>query len=232
MYCVECGVKLSDTEKSCPLCGTKVYRPDLIWEEEEILLYPKDEYPEKRRRSFFSQALLTAAVLLPILIVLFCDLRYNQKISWSGYVVGALLLGYVLAILPSWFKKPNPVIFVPCGFAAAALYLLYINGVTGGNWFLPFALPVAGGVGLIVTAMTALLKYLHGGKLIVIGGSVIALGLFMIPVEILMSVTFASISFLGWCFYPTVTLLMLGGMLLFLGCNRPARESVQRKFFI
>ena len=231
MYCVQCGVKLSDNEQKCPLCGTAVYHPDIIWEDEEPL-YPKNKYPDKRKRSFFTQALLTAAVLLPLLIVLFCDLRFNGRMSWSGYVVGALLLFYVSVILPTWFKKPNPVIFVPCGFTAAILYLLYINGVTGGDWFLPFAFPVAGGVGLIVTAMTALLHYLHGGKLIVVGSTTIALGLFMILVELLMTVTFASISFIGWSFYPLVTLLIVGGLLLFLGCNRPARESVQRKFFI
>lgn len=231
MYCVQCGVKLSENEQKCPLCGTAVYHPDIIWEDDEPL-YPKNKYPDKRKRSFFTQALLTAAVLLPLLIVLFCDLRFNGRMSWSGYVVGALLLFYVSVILPTWFKKPNPVIFVPCGFAAATLYLLYINGVTGGDWFLPFAFPVAGGVGLIATAMTALLYYLHDGKLIVVGSTTIALGLFMIPVELLMTVTFASISFIGWSFYPLVTLLILGGLLLFLGCNRPARESVQRKFFI
>ena len=28
MYCIKCGVKLADTEKKCPLCGTVVYHPE------------------------------------------------------------------------------------------------------------------------------------------------------------------------------------------------------------
>ena len=29
MYCVKCGVKLSDNQELCPICGTKVYHPDI-----------------------------------------------------------------------------------------------------------------------------------------------------------------------------------------------------------
>ena len=29
MYCVKCGVELADSEKVCPLCGTRVFHPDL-----------------------------------------------------------------------------------------------------------------------------------------------------------------------------------------------------------
>ena len=40
MYCVKCGVKLADSEKICPLCGTKAYHPDI--ERGEVnAIYPK-----------------------------------------------------------------------------------------------------------------------------------------------------------------------------------------------
>ena len=29
MYCIKCGVELADSEKVCPLCGLKVYHPEL-----------------------------------------------------------------------------------------------------------------------------------------------------------------------------------------------------------
>jgi len=32
--------------------------------------------------------------------------------------------------------------------------------------------------------------------------------------------------------YPFVALVLLGGYLIFLGIHRPARESIERKFFI
>ena len=231
MYCVKCGVRLADTEMQCPLCGTRVYHPDIVREKEESL-YPNGKYPKAGTNLHWPQVLLTAAFVLPFLIVLLCDLQFNRAVTWSGYVMGALVIGYVTVVLPSWFQKPNPVIFVPCDFAAVGLYLLYINLVTGGNWFLSFAFPVVGGVGVIVVTVVTLLRYVRRGKLFIFGGATVALGAFMLLMEFLMSLTFSGIDFIGWSLYPLVTLVLLGGLLIFLGICRPARESVERKIFI
>lgn len=231
MYCVKCGVKLADTEKQCPLCHTRVFHPDIDRPEGEPL-YPADQYPAVRPRSFLPQAILTALVVLPMIIVLLCDLQLNGKVTWSGYAVGALVLAYVIGILPVWFRKPNPVIFVPCGFAAAAVYLWYINFAVGGSWFWSFALPVTGGVCLIVTALVTLVRYVRKGILYIFGGAAMALGLFALPVEYLTMVTFHIPKFIGWSLYPLVSLVMLGGLMLFLAIYRPARETMERKLFI
>ncbi len=230
MYCVNCGVKLADSEKSCPLCGTAVFHPDIIRQPGQKL-YPTAG-PRERVDTKAVQTLLTFLVVLPLLIVFLCDRQINGQITWSGYVIGALCLGYVCLILPSWFKKPNPVIFTPCGFAAAVLYLLYINLMTGGEWFLSFAFPVAGGIGLIVTAVVALMRYVPKGGLYIFGGAFIALGAFMLLVEFLLDYTFGIPKFLGWSFYPLVVLSLLGGYLIYLAISRPAREMMERKFFI
>lgn len=231
MYCVKCGVELSDTEKQCPLCQTRVFHPDIRQEKAEDL-YPKHKYPVTAARSHLPQVLLTAVFLLPLFIVLLCDLQFSHRITWSGYVIGALLVAYVSFILPTWFHKPNPVIFVPCSFAAAGVYLLYIDLATDGHWFLSFALPVTAGIGLIVTAVVTLMRYVRRGKLYILGGAAIAFGVFMLLVEFLLNITFNIETFIGWSLYPLVTLALLGGMLIFLGIYRPARETMERKFFI
>ena len=231
MYCVKCGVKLADTEKQCPLCQTIVFHPDILREDGDPL-FPRETYTAPGKRSQLPQILLTACVLLPILLVLVSDLQFNREITWSGIVIGALLTGYIILILPFWFKKPNPVIFVPCWHAAAALYLHYLNFVMGGNWFLSFALPITGAVALITTAVASLLWYVRRGKLYIFGGALIAFGGFMLLLEFLMDITFPTYTFIGWSLFPLVTLVLLGGLLIFLGIYRPARETMERKFFI
>ncbi len=231
MYCVKCGVKLADSETRCPLCQTKVYHPEIPHGHGESL-YPKQKYPSAHGSSHWGQVLLTALFALSALIVLMCDMQFNYRITWSGYVIGALLTGYVVIALPTWFKKPNPVIFVPCDFAAAALYLLYINLSVNGRWFLSFALPVTAGIGLIVVTVTTLLWYVRRGVLFILGGAGIALGAFMLLMEYLMSLTFESVRFIGWSLYPLAALVLLGGVLIFLGICRPARESMERRFFL
>ena len=114
MYCAKCGVGLADTEKKCPLCGLPAH-PGLERAKTKSL------YPAEHPVIVNSKAVhvvVAVLFLLPLLICLQCDLIITGTVTWSGYVVGALQLAYVVFALPLWFHKPNPVIFVPCGFAA------------------------------------------------------------------------------------------------------------------
>lgn len=231
MYCANCGVKLADSEKVCPLCQTKAYHPDLP-PQTGMGLYPREKQPGKQRRSPWPQMILTAMVLLAMVIVLLCDLQISGHITWSGFVLGALALSYVAVVLPVWFRDPNPVIFVPCTFGAAALYLLYISLSTGGRWFLPFALPVTGAFCVIVTAVTVLLKYVKGGRLYIFGGASVLLGGTMPLMEALIVHTFHVGKFALWSLYPMAALVLVGALLIFLAICRPARESMERKLFI
>jgi len=231
MYCVKCGVRLADTEKQCPLCATVVFHPDIEREEAEPM-YPPARYPSYQVNHRSALTIVTTMFLLPILITLLCDWRITDSITWSGFVAGALAVAYVIFVLPSWFKRANPVIFVPVGFAAVACYVLYINLVTGGHWFLSFAFPVIGGLGLIVTAVVTLMRYLPQAALYIFGGALVVLGAFMLLVEFLMMITFDLTTFIAWSLYPLTALVLLGGMLIFLAISRPARENMERKFFL
>ena len=229
MYCVKCGVKLADSESKCPLCGTTAYRPQEAVDANP--LYPKDRLPPTEVHPKVLPVTVMVLFLIPILVTLLSDLRINGRIVWSGFAVGGLLLAYEWLGLPLWFRKPNPVIFVPCGFAAAILYLLYIDLATAGGWFMTLAFPVAGGFGLIVTAVTVLLRYVRRGTLYILGGAVMALGAMAQLVEILICITFHR-PFVGWSVYSLVTALLLGGLLIFLAINKNARETMERKLFI
>ena len=230
MYCVKCGVELDDAEKVCPLCGLKVYHPDLKLEE------AKKSYPISKVPSYETVnkqgilLLITAALMVPVVICILCDIAITGSFSWSGYVLGGILLFYVCGVLPAWFKNPNPVIFVPCSFACAALYLLYINFATGGRWFLSFALPVVGGICIIISAVVTLMYYLHRGRLYILGGAFMALGAFMLLIEFLMCMTFG-LGFIGWSVYPLVVLVLFGGLLIYLAIDSVAREMMDRKLF-
>lgn len=231
MYCANCGVKLADTEKTCPLCGYLAFHPDINREEGERL-YPSGELHSQKVNPWGILIVLTTAFLLPLLITLLCDLQINGKVTWSGYVAGGLAVTYVSLILPMWFRKPNPVIFIPCTFVTIGLFLLYINCSVEGHWFLSFAFPVVGALCLVSTAVAALLRYVRRGKLYIFGGAAMVLGLFMPVMELLLTLTFDAVSFTGWSFYPMIALCLLGGMLIFLAICRPARQTMERKFFL
>lgn len=229
MYCINCGVKLAPTEEKCPLCDTVVYHPTLTREKGKPL-YPAGKMP---RNSSGGKALCGAIIvlfLIPLLVCLFTDLRVNGKVDWSGYVIGALAVAYVALALPMWFRKPNPVIFVPCSFGAVAVYLLYIAYAVKGDWYLSVGLPAVAGLGVIVTAVVTLTHYLKKGRLYIFGGACILLGLFLLMMEFLIGLTF-SLPFIGWSAYPLIALVLIGGLLIYLAIDRNAREMMERKLF-
>ena len=227
MYCANCGVKLADTEKRCPLCGTEAYHPEIKRPEVDPL-FPDDVVFKKEISKTTAHIIILTLFLIPIFITLYCDYYINQLITWSPYVAISVLLLYVVAILPLWFKKRSPAVFVPIDFAVAALLLLYINHATDGNWFLTLALPLVVYLGVIVTAFTALLYYLKKGHLYAVGGFFIALGLFMDFIELMLVVTF-NVGFDGWSLYPMIPLVLIGIGMISISISRSARAVLARK---
>ena len=118
------------------------------------------------------------------------------------------------------------------GFAAIGLYLLYINFATGGHWFLTFAFPVTGAIGLLVSGTVALLHYLRRGQLFVIGGALILGGGVTVLIEYLLNLTFHVGRVFFWSVYPLSAGVVLGVTLLVVGFCNPLRRSLHRKFFL
>ncbi len=229
MYCIKCGVKLSDTEKMCPLCNTMVYHPELK-QEDVMPLYPRKKLPQRIYHSKVVNVVVLFCFLMPLLVCLWADWQRNSSLNWFGYLAGAMILLYAMLALPGWFRKPNPVIFIPCDFIVLILYLLYINLKTSGNWFLSFALPVTGIFGIWVSVLVILTRYCKKGRLYIWGGAMIALGGFFMLVELFVTITFYK-NFIGWSIYPMIVFLCLGLFFIYLAIDCVARERMERKFF-
>lgn len=232
MYCIQCGVELADSEKSCPLCGTRVFHPDLPRADADA---PYPAAPRGKGEEFNRAGLLfilTMLAMLPVVICLLCDWNLNGHVVWSGYAAGGIVLAYIIVVLPLWFRRPNPVVFVPVDFVAILGYLLYIDLATAGHWFMPFAFPAVGALAVLVSAMVALLRYLRGGHLFVFGGAMILGGGLAVFTELLLNAAFGLRSTLLWSLYPLAAGVILGAALIVIGICRPLRQSLHRKFFL
>ena len=232
MYCIKCGVELSNGEKICPLCGLKPYHPE-IEEDKGEKSYPTSKIPfyetVNKQGILF---LITMAFLVPMAICVLCDTTITGGFSWSGYVVGGLILAYISVVLPAWFKKPNPVIFISVFFAAIVVFLLYIDIATGDEWFLSFAFPAVGALGVIVTAIAAVVKYVKKGYWYIASGSAFATGGYICLIEFLLYITFDIKTHFPWSFYPLAGCVIIGVTLLVIAISKPLRRRVQKKFFI
>ena len=231
MYCINCGIELSQGQAICPICKTKVCHPDFP-ADQSLVTYParpfqSEEY-NRRGLLFVITVIWSLLTVLPVML----EWMLFHNIDWSGYVTGSMALVYLLFFLPAWFKNPNPVIFVPCGFAAVGGFLLYINLKVNGGWFLSFAFPVTAFLALLVTAVCALLRYLRRGRLYIIGGGLIALGFFSVYLEFFIYYTFESIAFVFWSLFPLVAFVLLGLMLITVAIVKPFKESLRKYFYM
>lgn len=231
MYCVKCGVQLADTEKSCPLCHTRVSHPDFP-QPEVTPLYPENQHPEKSINRWSIMLIVSILYLLPMSICLVCDLSISGKMEWSGYVIGGLLIIYTAFLMPLWFEHPNPVVFMPSTFGVIGAFLLYVSWQTQGGWFLTFALPVILALGLLFTALVTLFRYIRRGRLYILGGFVIGLGAFCVLLECLLHITFGLPGFGAWSLYPLLSLTLLGLAMIATAIFRPLREAVEKRFFL
>ena len=230
MYCVKCGIELTDGQTVCPICTTRVYHPDI----------PNNEKPTYPKKDFQSEAInrkgilfvITVLFLLPLLLPMLFEITVADTVNWSGYVTGATLLSYLFFILPAWFKRSHPIIFVPCDLAASALFVLYINYATDGSWFLTFALPLIGTLTAILSAMTTLLVKLRRGRLYVIGAGLIAIGAWTLLIEWLLHITFSVSHTVYWSLFSMISLFILGMMLIVIAIVKPWKESLRKFFFI
>ncbi len=229
MYCVKCGVKLSDGAEKCPLCGTPVRIPPETGSKKEKS-YPDElplHYREVKLPALFVATVLTVTAVAVILLVCF---RAYGELRWGGFAAGGTALFYVIAVLPFWFRHPKAEIFVPADHAAAALYLLYVCLKTGGSWFLSFALPVTALSCVLSAAMICLLKYVRRGRLFIFGGFFILLGGFSAAVEFFERRAFGTVMF-RWSLYPLTVFAAAGVFLLVAGMIRPMRSALEKRFF-
>lgn len=227
MYCVKCGVKLSDGVDSCPLCHTPVWNPEPGTGERS---YPA-HYPLQHRESDLPGAVaMTVLCALAILVILTVCFKLYGALRWGGYVVSSILLFYVVAVLPRWFRHPKGEVFVPVDHAALALFLLYLCLQTGGRWFLSFALPLIFASCLLSTAMICLLKYVRGGRLFIFGGFLLCLGGFTMLVEFFEHLSFGTEMF-RWSLYSLNGFGAAGLFLLLAGMIPSLRAFLKKHFF-
>ena len=231
MYCIKCGVELADSEKRCPLCDTEVYHPDLYIKHTPSP-YPDVHDTKKKLSKKGVVFIFSLMFIIPVIVLLLIDVKINSSITWSGIANLAMALGYAVVVLPLWFKKPNPVVFVPIDFVLAGWYLLYIDACFNGGWFLSFAFPVCLTFLVIATAATTLFKYLRRGRIYIYGGLMFALGGACMLIELFINVTFGVRTFLLWSIYPAAALGIIGIAFIVLAVCKPMRESLSKKFFI
>ena len=230
MYCVRCGVRLQEGVKACPLCGTPVWCPE-AGEGMPVATY-SDRYPVmSRQRRLTVMASVTVALLAAVIACFSIAVNTTGHMGWSFYVIVGVAACYFAFLLPLWFPKPHPMIFVPVAFASVCLLLWLLCWRTGGRWFWTFAFPVTGILAVLTIGAIALYRYVRKGTIFITGGLLLAMGGGCLLAELFQHLTFHTSRF-TWSLYASTVFFLFGGFLILAGIIRPLRAYLERKFFL
>ena len=157
MYCSNCGKQLPDGVTVCSDCNPA---PQVQAEKVEPIKErnPFFKAPGKGSKSY--AALFTALLVFPATICTAIDIAFDKYDYWFGYVVGALIVTWVIAVLPV-LKITSPAITALICFGTIIGYTYFIMSKTEFfNWLPKFLLPIY----VLTAAFIALDVALIGGK--------------------------------------------------------------------
>lgn len=232
-YCVNCGVELAPSERICPLCGTEVHNPVSPWKEPEERPYPYrlEQFAKRVDRKYLG-LLLGVLFLIPVVITVLINLITSAEISWSGYIIGAIVVLYVTFVMPLYLKHHRFVFLALLDFAVLLLYLWFIEYISGGKWFFSIALPITLTAAILVLSVGRMLEYKkRPGFLRIIACVLFAAGIMTVAVEIILACADGGGFRLQWSIYPLVPCLLLGVCALIAERRKGLREKVRRRLF-
>ena len=79
MYCIKCGVKLSEGQTTCPICHTRVYHPDLPVSDRPT--YPKKEFQSEEFNRHGLLFVISVLWLLPTFLPMIFELSWHATVS-------------------------------------------------------------------------------------------------------------------------------------------------------
>lgn len=230
-YCVNCGVKLAESERACPLCETPVINPRTPEEESGYAPYPARVDTHKINRSFIA-VLGLLILLVPMIVTFVFDLLDDFNIAWSLYVIGAALMLYVFVFVPMFFQKKLVYLFIAMDGIAVCLYLTLIAFLTdGAGWLLSVALPIAVATGALVDCATLVFRLKRLRILPKYAILCYMLSVYFVLIELILALAYYGAVILHWCWYASAPLVLLGALLFIVNGKEGLVEELRKRLF-
>lgn len=235
-YCVNCGVELAPSEKSCPLCKVPVQNPASPWVEPQSTPYPKRvESIINRVDRRYGALLAGVGLVVPVLCSLLIDILMTHTLTWSGYVTGACLCLFVWVLLPMLVKGRHSLyLYMLYDELALQLYLCWICFVTVGipaylTLVLPLGLlPYAFANGFVpIVCSKKLTNTLYVPAIAAYMAAVLCV-LIELTIDLNNTPNFEPM----WSLIAAVPCIVIGVMLILIEGKKNLKDKIHRRLFI
>lgn len=230
-YCVNCGVELDASAKSCPLCSTPVINPNELGKLKDAKTpFPTEKgqvEPVKRKDIgiLLSMVTLATAVICGIL-----NLLVFQDNMWSLAVLGACVVLWVF-LEPFVIYTRQSVYLSLLYDGAAVFFLLYMITFlsSGSRWFLNLGVPLVALVTGVAEIFTLCVRRLPKSFLTVSLYFFTASGLLCLGIELLVDRYLAGCISLSWSAVVLTVCGVLDIALITMLSRSRLRNSVRRR---
>lgn len=129
MNCYKCGTAIPEGNAFCGSCGAPA----------PVVPAPGEPKPKTKKMGFFKEpgkgaksyaAIATALMVFPASTCGVIDLMFHRNDGWSLYVIGALLVTWMVSVFPILNITPPPVTAL-LSFFAIVSYVLFLVGKVG-----------------------------------------------------------------------------------------------------
>lgn len=229
-YCVNCGVKLDETLKVCPLCNTPVLNPNEIPYIKTKTPFPteKGQVEEVKRKDLgilFSVLLATVSITCGLLNFLVFDTT-----KWSFLVIGVCMILWVMFI-PIFIKaKRNVYVALFLDGIAVALYLYMITYVTASSdWFWNLGLYITLFVTIVSEVLAVCIRMIPGSFLTNLLLFFVTVAVLCVGTELLIDNFLGMKLWLTWSAVVLTVCVTISIVLITMLSQRRIRNAVRRR---
>ena len=238
-YCKNCGVELEQNTMFCPLCGNEVGNSIDITKkvnEKPEQLSQADNFQNNKLNKWERIKLLweisTIILFFSILITAIIDFIMNKNITWSSYPVLSCIsiFAYITQIV---FLRKIRIIQFFFSIIIISGYLLSISLIQGNyNWAVFIAIPIVFSVHIIGLLLIFTINKCKNAGFNILAYSFLSIGIFIILLELIISLYYHMFPLLGWSIIAFVSILPVVALLLFFHFRLKKGTSLKKFFHI
>ncbi|MCF8226577.1 MAG: DUF6320 domain-containing protein [Bacteroidales bacterium] len=238
-YCNYCGVELDKTMTSCPLCGLTVGEKRVItheWKSKQPIFKDKISSEIKnmtaaQKRKLFWE--ISAIILISgILVTLVINWIESKNITWSKYTLVSSLS--ILATI-SFFTllRNRPFMLVLGSFISNAALLLLLDLISSNiGWGTKLGIPILFSLYALILIVLWLIRISHRRGFNILALIFIAMGLFLICIEVFVSLYFNHKITLSWSIIAASSMIPISTLLFFVHYRLKSGIELRRFFNI
>jgi len=238
-YCNNCGVELEENMSICPLCKKKAddrvveserFKTDQI-QAEEILFSEYEKLTPRQRRKFFwelSGIILASAIAVTLII----DLIINKGITWSKYSVTISLVLFVNTTIITFLRTRILLRYFASFISTSILLVLLDMYSLNIGWGIKLGIPFLFSLYFIslVSAIIIRMSKQHGFNVMAL--IFIAIALFSMCIEGIMSFYYTNSINLHWSIIVMVCIIPIAAILYYIHFRMRRGIDLKRFFHI